>query len=414
MTDSSPGNANANVPVPAQPGPDKQAQNALPSPQKTPAVQPPAPQPAPVVNLPVAQIAPADSPTAQNPPANVSTAQNAPADAPVPQPGDEGKQETISPETPEEAFVPGQLIAPAPAPQPGDEDEQETVSYEASEEEAFVPGQLIAPAPEQFEEPQPRNAIRYKCLVNYGKMFQQAWFITFFDTGLKRFTKVVVKTSRGTELGKVILVPQLVPDTENPMTEGRVLRVAVEEDLARAAHIEDHDEVRELEICDHKIEEHGLDMDLVEVEHVLGGEKIIFYFMAEHRVDFRGLVKDLAREFHTRIELRQVGIRDKAKLLSDCEHCGQPLCCRTFLKELAPVGMRMAKTQRTTLDPAKSPAVAAGSCAVCGSKRTLIAGSYRECPSAALSLPIRMNRSKCSTSTPWATACSSQRKTAHA
>jgi len=94
-------------------------------------------------------------------------------------------------------------------------------------------------------------------------------------------------------------------------------------------------------------------MTLVDVEHILGGEKIVFYFMAEHRVDFRDLVKDLAREFHTRIELRQVGVRDKAKLLSDYEHCGRPLCCRSFLRELAPVSMRMAKTQHTTLDPGK-------------------------------------------------------------
>jgi cell fate regulator YaaT (PSP1 superfamily) len=351
MTDSSSGNTNANAPAPAPLGPDKQAQNAPPSPQEIPAVQPPALQPAPAVNPPAGQNASPVSPVVQNPPAGVSAPQNAPANVQFPQPADASRQETVSHETPKEAFVPGQLIAPAP--HHAEEDEQGNISYEASEDEAFVPGQLIAPAPEQFEEPQPKNAIRYKCLVNYGKMFQQSWFISFFDTGLKRFAKVVVKTSRGTELGKVILGPQLLPDTENPKTEGRVLRVAVEEDLARAAHIEDHDEVRELEICDHKIEEHGLDMDLVEVEHVLGGEKIIFYFMAEHRVDFRGLVKDLAREFHTRIELRQVGIRDKAKLLSDCEHCGQPLCCRTFLKELAPVGMRMAKTQRTTLDPGK-------------------------------------------------------------
>jgi len=359
MTDGSPDSKNADAPVPAQPGPDKQPQNAPQPPAASPAAQSPAPQPSSVVNPPAAQPVPANAPSPQ--PADAGKQETVNREVPkepfvpgqliaaAPQSADAGKQETVS--SPQEPFVPGQLIAPAP--HHADEDGQETVSYEASEDEAFVPGQLIAPAPEQYEEMHPKNAIRYKCLINFGKMFQQAWFISFFDTGLKRSAKVVVKTTRGTELGKVILGPQLVPDTEDPKTEGRVLRLAVEEDFARAAHIEDHDEPRELEICDRKIEEHGLDMDLVEVEHVLGGEKIVFYFMAEHRVDFRGLVKDLAHEFHTRIELRQVGIRDKAKLLSDCEHCGQPLCCRTFLKELAPVGMRMAKTQRTTLDPGK-------------------------------------------------------------
>ncbi|MBN1809515.1 MAG: hypothetical protein JW909_10650 [Planctomycetes bacterium] len=197
------------------------------------------------------------------------------------------------------------------------------------------------------------SAPRYKSLVDYGKMFQQDWFFSFFDDGLKPGAKVVVKTGRGSELGKIVLPPKRIPDGEEPETAGRILRLAVAEDIARSAHIEQHDVAREKEICEQKIEEHGLKMSLVDVEHVLGGEKIVFYFMAEHRIDFRDLVKDLAREFHTRIELRQVGIRDKAKLLSDYEHCGRPLCCRTFLKELAPVGMRMAKTQRTTLDPGK-------------------------------------------------------------
>jgi len=247
-------------------------------------------------------------------------------------PDEETKQPAGTPET-----SPDAQAEPADAPrEEGEPPDTETPAHQPPDEQAA-----------------PKSAPRFKCLVNYGKMFNHGYFVSFFDRGLKRGARVVVKTSRGTELGRIVVPPQPIPENENPVTDGRVLRAAVAEDIVRATHIEEHDEERDFEMCQRKIEEHNLDMELVEVEHVLGGEKIIFYFMAEHRVDFRGLVKDLAREFHTRIELRQVGVRDEAKLLSDYEHCGQQLCCRSFLRELAPVGMKMAKTQRTTLDPGK-------------------------------------------------------------
>ena len=105
--------------------------------------------------------------------------------------------------------------------------------------------------------------------------------------------------------------------------------------------------------CQLRIVESGLDMQLVDVEHLYGGERIVVYYLAEGRVDFRQLVKDLAKEFQTRIEMRQIGVRDEAKLLADYGDCGKPVCCNTHLSEMPPVSMRMAKLQKATLDPSK-------------------------------------------------------------
>src|ERR1051326_3599133 len=106
--------------------------------------------------------------------------------------------------------------------------------------------------------------------------------------------------------------------------------------------------------CAAFIDERHLQMELVDVEHLFGGERLIFYFLAEKRVDFRELVKDLAREYRTRIEMRQIGVRDEAKLLADYGDCGKPVCCNTHLTAMPPVSMKMAKLQKTTLDPSKS------------------------------------------------------------
>jgi len=120
------------------------------------------------------------------------------------------------------------------------------------------------------------------------------------------------------------------------------------------------DQPKEFDFCKKKIVERKLPMKLASVEHLLGGSKVIFYFLAEGRVDFRELVKDLAQEYHTRIEMRQIGVRDEARLLADYEHCGRELCCKTFIKNLEPVTMKMAKNQKATLDPRRSPAAAGG------------------------------------------------------
>jgi cell fate regulator YaaT (PSP1 superfamily) len=124
-------------------------------------------------------------------------------------------------------------------------------------------------------------------------------------------------------------------------------------DFERLRETEEQIEPKERRFCEQRIRERGIPMSLARVEHLLGGDKIVFYFLADGRVDFRQLVKDLAAEYRTRIEMRQIGVRDEARLLAEFEHCGRELCCRTFMKDLEPVTMRMAKAQKTTLDPAK-------------------------------------------------------------
>jgi len=124
------------------------------------------------------------------------------------------------------------------------------------------------------------------------------------------------------------------------------------DDRSKLAHLKDV-ETKEFAAGEKLIAQHRLPMQLVDVEHLFGGERIVFYFLAEQRVDFRELVRSMAREFHTRIELRQIGVRDEAKLLADYGDCGKPVCCNTHMVVMPPVSMRMAKLQKSTLDPTK-------------------------------------------------------------
>ena len=197
-----------------------------------------------------------------------------------------------------------------------------------------------------------RRGRRFLVRARYGKMLAVGDFVSPFNRGLRPGGFCVVKTSRGTEFATVLTVPRELSPDEEPETAGRVIRVAVDEDIRRRRYIEYRLEPEELAVCRRMVKEHGLPMRVVAAEHVLGGEKIIFYFLAEHRVDFRALVRRLAEEFHTRIELRQIGVRDEARILSDWGHCGQPLCCRAFLRHLEPVGMKEAKLQQIS-DPTK-------------------------------------------------------------
>jgi cell fate regulator YaaT (PSP1 superfamily) len=182
-------------------------------------------------------------------------------------------------------------------------------------------------------------------------------FIGAFDapTGvaLGRRESVVLRTDRGLELGEVLCpaTPQAVAAVPEP-TRGQIVRVATADDRSRAVALKDVQK-REYTIGTELIARHRLAMQLVDVEHLFGGERIIFYFLAENRVDFRELVKSMAREFHTRIELRQIGVRDEAKLLADYGDCGKPVCCNTHMVVMPPVSMRMAKLQKSTLDPTK-------------------------------------------------------------
>lgn len=188
--------------------------------------------------------------------------------------------------------------------------------------------------------------------VRYGEMR----FISNFKTNLadlKMGNKCVVRTDRGTEVGVVISNPEQLPAGQEAASMGEVLRRFGPQDTAELQKIEKEKKPQVLTFCRAKIKELNLPMDVVYVEYILGGEKISLYFLANGRVDFRELVKELAREYKTRIEMRQIGVRDEARLLADTSRCGQELCCRTFIKELEPVTMKMAKGQKTTLDPLK-------------------------------------------------------------
>ncbi|MBN1805657.1 MAG: hypothetical protein JW837_10430 [Sedimentisphaerales bacterium] len=224
----------------------------------------------------------------------------------------------------------------------------------------------------KIAETKPRQAKNKKhMLVRYGRMNT----LGFFEHHEMKISKtqpcVVIKTERGLELG--YLVGQLtayrggqfkLSDMQiedyfhdsgiefTPEHAGKFIRYASAADISEERHLRKIAQ-EEMECCRNFVKEMNLPMKIVDVEHVFGGERIIFYFMSDGRVDFRELVKKVAQEYQTRIEMRQIGSRDEAKLLGDVESCGQQCCCQRFLKLLKPVNMRMAKMQKATLDPAK-------------------------------------------------------------
>ena len=192
----------------------------------------------------------------------------------------------------------------------------------------------------------------YHVIACYGAMRHIGLFRTDIEV-LRKGEQCILRTARGVEIGEAIEKTHEAEPEEQNSTVGQVLRRATPRDLERVREIEEDIAPQEQQFCVQKIGEHELPMKVASVEHLFGGDKIIFYFLAEGRVDFRALVKDLAAQYRTRIEMRQIGVRDEARLLADIEHCGRELCCRSFMKDLAPVTMRMAKAQKTTLDPAK-------------------------------------------------------------
>lgn len=186
--------------------------------------------------------------------------------------------------------------------------------------------------------------------VRYGYLQIQEYFATDL-ADLKFGEAVVMKSPRGTDHGIVCSVVMTRCPRLNIV--GNLLRRMTNGDRNVLQHIESRRLCEEKKFCVERIRERNLPMKVIATEHLLGGDKIIFYFTADGRVDFRELVKDLARRYRTRIEMRQIGVRDEARILSDYEHCGRELCCRTFLRDLETVTMRMAKTQKSTLDPSK-------------------------------------------------------------
>jgi len=164
---------------------------------------------------------------------------------------------------------------------------------------------------------------------------------------------VISRTGRGLEAGEVLCeaTPEAVERIDSP-GHGQILRAMTAEDENERAHIRSQSR-KEFEACQRHVDQLKLAMKLIDIERVFGGERVVIYYLAEHRVDFRDLVKGLASEFQTRIEMRQIGVRDEAKLLADYGDCGKPVCCNTHLSKMPPVSMRMAKLQKATLDPTK-------------------------------------------------------------
>lgn len=188
-----------------------------------------------------------------------------------------------------------------------------------------------------------------------GVRFKKAGRMYYFDPGDLQITEsdgVIVETSRGIEYGEVVLSAHNVEEDELVAPLKEVVRVATEEDSeTNERNLQLEEEA--FTVCQEKIAEHALDMKLVDVEYTFNGSKITFFFTSEGRVDFRELVKDLAHVFKTRIELRQIGVRDEAKMLGGLGSCGLPICCKTFLEDFQPVSIKMAKEQNLSLSPTK-------------------------------------------------------------
>lgn len=188
-----------------------------------------------------------------------------------------------------------------------------------------------------------------------GVRFRKAGKIYYFDPqdlDIEVDDRVIVETVRGIEMGYIVYTEKEIDEEELPGLVNPIIRIATEEDieLDRKLKIK---EGEAFTICLHKIKEHGLEMNLVDTEFTFDRKKVIFYFTADGRVDFRALVRDLASIFKMRIELRQIGVRDEAKLIGGIGPCGRPLCCATFLGEFQPVSIKMAKDQDLSLNPAK-------------------------------------------------------------
>ena len=188
-----------------------------------------------------------------------------------------------------------------------------------------------------------------------GVRFRNVGKIYYFspkNLEIKSGDHVIVETARGVEYGNVVLPPRDVEDEKVVQPLKEVIRIANAQDDKK----EESNRKREKEayqICLKKIKEHGLEMKLIDVEYTFDNNKVLFYFTADGRIDFRELVKDLAAIFKTRIELRQIGVRDETKILGSIGICGRALCCHTYLSEFAPVSIKMAKEQNLSLNPTK-------------------------------------------------------------
>lgn len=188
-----------------------------------------------------------------------------------------------------------------------------------------------------------------------GVRFRNAGKIYYFDPAGREIhtgDHVIVETARGIEYGYVVLGSREVPDDKVVQPLKSVIRMASKED--EEVELKNHEKEKEaFRICKEKIRKHGLQMKLIDAEYTFDNNKVLFYFTADGRIDFRELVKDLASVFKTRIELRQVGVRDETKIVGGIGICGRPLCCHSYLSEFIPVSIKMAKEQNLSLNPTK-------------------------------------------------------------
>ncbi|AZV55223.1 stage 0 sporulation family protein [Clostridium sp. AWRP] len=188
-----------------------------------------------------------------------------------------------------------------------------------------------------------------------GVRFKKAGKIYYFSPGnlnIKRENSVIVETARGIEFGECVIEPKDIRESDIVSPLKSVLRIATEEDIQKYNENKEK-EKKAFDICIEKIQQHELNMKLIDVEYTFDNNKVIFYFIADGRVDFRELVKDLASIFRTRIELRQIGVRDEAKMIGGLGPCGRAMCCSTFLGDFVPVSIKMAKEQNLSLNPTK-------------------------------------------------------------
>ncbi|MCR5203215.1 MAG: stage 0 sporulation protein, partial [Lachnospiraceae bacterium] len=180
-----------------------------------------------------------------------------------------------------------------------------------------------------------------------GVRFKDNGRVYYFDPGKHEVVLhggVIVETARGVEYGEVVFEPKQVTDDQIIPPLKPIIRVATDNDLEKLKSNK-LEEKKAFNICQEKIEKHGLNMKLIDSEYTFDRSKLLFYFFSDKRIDFRELVKDLASVFHTRIELRQIGVRDETKLIGGYGICGRPFCCTTFLTDFSPVSIKMAKDQ---------------------------------------------------------------------
>jgi len=188
-----------------------------------------------------------------------------------------------------------------------------------------------------------------------GVRFKDKGKVYYFDPGgleIKPGDRVLVETVRGLELGSVLMGPREVPEERLVMPLKKIIRVATPEDTM-TDQANKKKALQAMEVARQKIADHGLEMHLVDAEYTFDGSRVVLYFTADGRVDFRELVKDLASALRTRVELRQIGVRDQAKMIGGIGPCGRSLCCATFLCDFLPVSIKMAKDQNLSLNPTK-------------------------------------------------------------